>query len=52
MLKRDITPFGLRIPSELKEWLRERAYENRRSLNSEIEHRLVQGREQEKENAA
>lgn len=33
---RDIPPFGLRMPMELRETLKERAWQNRRSLNSEI----------------
>ncbi len=35
-----IKPFGLRLPPELKQWLSERATENRRSLNAEIIKRL------------
>ena len=31
-----ITPFGLRIPTELKQWLDAHAKENGRSINSEI----------------
>lgn len=31
-----ITPFGLRLPRELKEWAEKRSTENGRSLNSEI----------------
>lgn len=46
--KRDVTPFGLRLTPELKSWLKHKAVDNHRSLNSEIEHRLMQSREQEK----
>lgn len=52
MKKREIAPFGLRIPTELKEWLRNRAYDNRRSLNSEIEHRLAKEMKSEQERLA
>lgn len=31
-----ITPFGLRLPRELKQWAEQRSTENGRSLNSEI----------------
>lgn len=33
---RNITPFGLRMPDELKEKIQERALKNGRSMNSEI----------------
>ena len=35
-MSRDIAPFGLRMPSELKEQIEIMAKKNRRSLNSEI----------------
>ena len=35
-MSRDITPFGLRMPVELKEQIEILAKKNRRSLNSEI----------------
>lgn len=39
---RDIAPFGVRIPTELKEKLQEFADKNGRSLNAEILYRLEQ----------
>lgn len=35
-MSRDIAPFGLRMPSDLKELLDKKAKENKRSLNAEI----------------
>lgn len=35
-----LTPFGLRIPNDLKDSLAKKATQNRRSLNSEILRRL------------
>ena len=37
---KDIAPFGLRIPGDLKEALSKSAADNNRSMNSEIVHRL------------
>ncbi|AWL04224.1 Arc family DNA-binding protein [Massilia oculi] len=39
-----IAPFGLRLPPELKQWLSEKAQINRRSMNSELLHRLEESR--------
>lgn len=39
-MSRDIAPFGVRMPSELKEYLTKKAQENKRSLNAEIVERL------------
>lgn len=39
-MSRDINPFGLRMPPELKAKLEHLAHENRRSLNAEIVARL------------
>ncbi|GAB6044385.1 Arc family DNA-binding protein [Endothiovibrio diazotrophicus] len=39
-MSRDIAPFGLRMPPELKESLKEEADRNGRSLNAEIVYRL------------
>ncbi len=36
MKTRDINPFGLRMPSEIRVWLEAQAAANRRSLNSEL----------------
>lgn len=33
---RDINPFGLRMPPEVREWVKQQAAANRRSLNSEL----------------
>ena len=33
---RDIKPLGVRMPEELRIWLKHRALDNRRSLNGEI----------------
>lgn len=40
MKVRDIAPFGVRLPAELKDKLQESAKKNSRSLNSEIVTRL------------
>lgn len=50
--KRNINPFGLRLAPDLKDWLKHKAIDNRRSLNSEIEYRLEQSRQQEVKEAA
>lgn len=41
-----IPPLQVRIPDELKTWLKHRAIDNRRSLNGEILMRLEQSRNQ------
>jgi hypothetical protein len=38
--KQQPPPFGLRLPEELRDWLREQAERSRRSLNAEIIVRL------------
>lgn len=50
--KANIRPFGLRLVPDLKDWLKHKAIDNRRSLNGEIEHRLEQSRQQEVKEAA
>jgi hypothetical protein len=45
----NITPFGLRLQPDLKQWLKERADSNKRSLNGEIELRLEESRRREME---
>lgn len=40
-MSRDIAPFGVRMPNEIKEQLTQKAYENKRSLNAEIVARLT-----------
>jgi len=47
MKVRDIAPFGVRMPSELKEVLEREAKINTRSLNSEIVDRLKKSMEQQ-----
>lgn len=47
----EIAPFGVRMPPELKDWLKRRAERNRRSANSEILALMEQARTAEKENA-
>lgn len=44
---REINPFGLRMPAELKDVLEKSAEKNRRSLNAEILVRLEQSVTQE-----
>ena len=39
-MSRDVNPFGLRMPPEVKEELEKLAEQNRRSLNAEIVVRL------------
>lgn len=39
-MSRDINPFGLRMPPELRERIEESARESGRSMNAEIVHRL------------
>lgn len=41
------TPTGVRLPEELRIWLRQSADINNRSLNQEIVYRLKRSREQE-----
>ncbi len=45
-MSRDISPFGLRMPAELKTWLEQQAQNNGRSLNAEIVQRLESGMNQ------
>lgn len=43
----------LRLPQELKDWLKHKAIDNRRTLNGELLHRLEQSRStQEVQSAA
>ena len=44
---KDINPFGVRMPAEVKEELEKLAEQNRRSLNAEIVVRLEQSIRQE-----
>lgn len=45
-------PFSLRLTPELRDWLKHKAIDNRRSLNSEIEFRLERSRQEEQREAA
>jgi hypothetical protein len=40
-------PMPLRIPDDLKAWLRSQAESNRRSMNGEVLYRLEQSRKQQ-----
>lgn len=40
----DRKPLGVRLPDELKQWLKHQAVDNRRSLNAEIVMRLEESR--------
>lgn len=42
-----LTPSPVRIPDDLKQWLKHKAVDNFRSLNSEIVARLEQSRKAE-----
>ena len=44
---REIKPLGIRMPEELRIWLKHRAVDNRRSLNSEIVFSLEEFRARE-----
>ncbi|UOG93182.1 MAG: Arc family DNA-binding protein [Candidatus Thiothrix sulfatifontis] len=48
-MSRDVNPFGLRMPSDVKEELEKLAEQNRRSLNAEIVVRLEESIKREKE---
>jgi hypothetical protein len=47
MAKKQIAPTPVRLPSELKEWIKARAEINLRSLNAEIIALLIRAREVE-----
>lgn len=42
-------PLGLRVPDDLRQWLKNKAEQNKRSLNSEIWLRLERSRREEEE---
>lgn len=42
--EKQVKPLGIRMPDELKQWLKHRAVDNRRSLNAEILLRLEESR--------
>lgn len=44
-----ITPTPVRLPDELKQYLKHAAVDNRRSLSNEVIHRLEQTRKKEQE---
>lgn len=42
-----IAPSPVRLPQELKDWLKHKAIDNRRSFNSEVWARLEQSRKED-----
>lgn len=44
-MTRNIKPLGVRLPEELKQWLKDQAEKNMRSLNSELVMRLQASRD-------
>ena len=42
-----LAPSPVRLPQELKDWLKQRATFNRRSFNSEVIHRLDRTRQED-----
>lgn len=40
-----LAPSPIRLPQELKDWLKHQAIDNRRSFNSEVVHRLEASRQ-------
>lgn len=52
MRKTEEAQFKLRLPTDLKVWLEEKAIGNQRSLSGEIKYRLEQGRQEEQREAA
>jgi hypothetical protein len=42
-----LAPSPVRLPPELKDWLKHRAIDNRRSMNSEVVARLEESRRRE-----
>lgn len=49
---RQLAQFKLRLPTDLKAWLMDKAKGNRRSLGGEIEYRLERSRQEEQREAA
>ena len=47
MAKKQIPPFGLRMPKELHEWVKEKATQQGRSMNNFVVHLLETQREDE-----
>lgn len=47
-----LAPSPVRLPLGLKDWLKHKAIDNKRSMNSEIVLRLEQSRSQEQKGAA
>lgn len=43
----DLKPTGVRLPDELRKWLKHQCIDNRRSLNAEIIVRLEQSQRQQ-----
>lgn len=46
-----LAPSPVRIPPELKDWLKQKAVDNRRSFNSEVIQRLEESRTQQQKAA-
>lgn len=42
-----LAPSPMRLPPDLKDWLKHKAIDNRRSLNNEVVHRLEASRKNE-----
>lgn len=51
-VSRNVPAMQIRVPEELKRWLKHQAVDNRRTLNSEVLHRLEQSRRQEEQRQA
>lgn len=48
-MTKPITPFPLRMPAEMKDWLRDKADKNFRSMNNEIIAMLKEQQQKEEE---
>ena len=48
-IKRTLTLSPVRLPQDLKDWLKHRAIDNRRSMNSEVVVRLEESRARERQ---
>lgn len=47
--KKTLSPSPVRLPDDLKTWLKHRAVDNKRSLNSEVVSRLEESRRREQQ---
>lgn len=50
--QRPIPPLGVRLPDDLRKWLKHQAVENDRSLNAEIYNRLKESRRRQEQGHA